>query len=88
MDCQASWSRQQTSLTGQEDEEDTQVLDFVESFFQEQEPEKLAQPRPLQVPEIFFKDCFDYRVDLWRTGCTVRRYILLLKITCLRRYKR
>ncbi|KAJ5962603.1 hypothetical protein N7501_007544 [Penicillium viridicatum] len=54
-----------------EDDEDIRLLDFGESFYQGQEPPKLAQPGSLRVPETIFTDCFDYRVDLWRTGCMI-----------------
>lgn len=60
-----------------EDDEDLRVLDFGESFFQGKEPKKLAQPGSLRVPETIFTDSFDHRVDLWRTGCMVRRHILV-----------
>ncbi|KAJ5521292.1 hypothetical protein N7527_005407 [Penicillium freii] len=54
-----------------EDDEDIRLLDFGESFYQGQEPPKLAQPGSLRVPETIFTDCFDYRVDLWRIGCMI-----------------
>jgi hypothetical protein len=34
-------------------------------------PLTLAQPKGLEAPETIFTDNFDYRVDLWRVGCTV-----------------
>ena len=58
-----------------EDDEDIRLFDFGESFFQGLEPKTLAQPGPLRVPETIFTDSFDYRVDLWRTGCMVRQSI-------------
>ena len=58
-----------------EDEEEIRLLDFGESFLRREEPEKLAQPGMLRVPETIFTDCFDYRVDLWRTGCMVCHHI-------------
>ena len=54
-----------------EDDEDIRLLDFGESFIQGEEPEKLAQPGTLRVPETIFTNSFDYRIDLWRTGCMV-----------------
>lgn len=54
-----------------EDDEDIRLIDIGESFLQGEEPEKLAQLGTLRVPETIFTDCFDYRVDLWRTGCMV-----------------
>lgn len=56
-----------------EDDEDIRLLDIGESFLQGQEPRKLAQPGTLRVPETILADWFDYRVDLWRTGCMVRQ---------------
>ncbi|KAJ5544637.1 hypothetical protein N7461_006941 [Penicillium sp. DV-2018c] len=58
-----------------EDDEDIRLLDFGESFYQGQEPQKLAQPGPLKVPETIFTDCFDDRVDLWRTGCMIYSFL-------------
>lgn len=54
-----------------EDEEDIRFIDWGEAFALGAEPARLAQPAGLQAPEIIFNSCFDYRVDLWRTGCTV-----------------
>lgn len=56
-----------------EDEEDIRLLDFGESFLEGEQPEKLAQPSNLRVPETIFTDRFDYRLDLWRAGCMVRQ---------------
>lgn len=56
-----------------EDDEDIRLLDIGEGFLQGEEPRKLAQPGSLRVPETILADWFDYRVDLWRTGCMVRR---------------
>jgi hypothetical protein len=56
-----------------EDDEEIRLLDIGESFFQGQEPKTLAQPSTLKVPETIFMDRFDFRVDLWRTGCMVRQ---------------
>lgn len=54
-----------------EDEEDIRLLDWGEAFMHGAEPAKLAQPGDLRAPEIFFTGRFDYRIDLWRAGCTV-----------------
>lgn len=54
-----------------EDYEDIRLLDFGESFLQGEEPERLAQPGDLRVPETIFTESFDYRLDLWRAGCAV-----------------
>lgn len=58
-----------------EDDEDIRLLDFGESFLQGEEPTKLAQPGALRVPETIFTSFFDYRVDLWRTGCMVSCHV-------------
>lgn len=39
-------------------DEDIRLLDFGESFLQGQEPQKLAQPGSLRVPETIFTDFF------------------------------
>lgn len=54
-----------------EDEEDVRIIDLGEAFAHGAEPKRLAEPGDLQVPEIIFTGSFDYRVDLWRAGCTV-----------------
>ncbi|KAK0391163.1 hypothetical protein NLU13_0664 [Sarocladium strictum] len=54
-----------------EDDEDIRLLDWGEAFLHGAEPAKLAQPEDLRVPETFFIGRFDYRVDLWRAGCTI-----------------
>ncbi|KAJ5088289.1 hypothetical protein N7456_011905 [Penicillium angulare] len=59
----------------EEDEEDIRVFDFGESFFHGQEPENLAQPGSLRVPETIFTDKFDYRVDLCRTGYMIYAFL-------------
>ena len=66
-----------------EDDEDIRLLDFGESFYHGQEPPKLAQPASLRVPETIFTAHFDYRVDLWRTGCMVRLFLISLRETYL-----
>lgn len=42
-----------------EDEEEVRLLDFDESFLEGEQPERLAQPSDLRVPETTFTDCFD-----------------------------
>lgn len=54
-----------------EDEEDIRLLDWGEAFLHGAEPAKLAQPGDLRAPETTFTGRFDYRIDLWRAGCTV-----------------
>ena len=56
-----------------EDDEDLRIIDLGESFLQGAEPKTLAQPGCLQAPETIFTDSFDYRLDLWRGGCVVRK---------------
>jgi hypothetical protein len=56
-----------------EDEEDVRVIDFGETFAHDAIPTELAEPSEFQVPERIFTGRFDYRVDLWRAGCIVRR---------------
>ncbi|KAJ5124952.1 uncharacterized protein N7515_008777 [Penicillium bovifimosum] len=58
-----------------EDDEDIRLLDIGESFLQGEEPETLAQPGSLRVPETIFMDSFDYRVDLWRVGCMIYYFL-------------
>ncbi|RJE21752.1 STYKc [Aspergillus sclerotialis] len=58
-----------------EDEEDIRLIGAGESFLQGEEPEKLAQPRTLRVPETIFTDSFDHRVDLWRVGCMIYSFL-------------
>ncbi|KFZ07582.1 hypothetical protein V501_06315 [Pseudogymnoascus sp. VKM F-4519 (FW-2642)] len=55
-----------------EDEEDIRLIDFGDTFTQGAEPERIAQPGVLKVPETIFTDKFDYRIDLWRVGFAVR----------------
>jgi len=54
-----------------EDEEDVRLIDVGEAFAHGKEPAELAEPGKLQAPEGIFMGKFDYRVDLWRAGCTV-----------------
>ncbi|KAJ6159608.1 hypothetical protein N7497_004145 [Penicillium chrysogenum] len=61
-----------------EDEEDIRLLDFGESFLEGEQPEKLAQPSNLQVPETIFTDHFDYRLDLWRAGCMIYAFVFTI----------
>jgi len=54
-----------------EDDEDVRVVDLGEAFPHGAELINLAEPADLQAPEKILTGNFDYRVDLWRTGCTV-----------------
>ena len=56
----------------EEYDEDLRVIDLGEAFMHGAEPEKLAQPDALRVPESIFTDTLDYRSDLWRIGIVVR----------------
>ncbi|KAK9236605.1 kinase-like domain-containing protein [Lipomyces kononenkoae] len=58
-----------------EDDEDIRLLDFGESFLQGEGPKRLAQPGTLRVPETIFTNFFDYRADLWRTGCMIYSFL-------------
>ncbi|GES59645.1 kinase-like protein [Aspergillus terreus] len=58
-----------------EDDKDIRLLDFGESFLRGNEPQHLAQPGSLHVPETIFTDRFEYRVDLWRVGCTIYSFL-------------
>ena len=55
----------------EEYEEDLRVIDFGEAFIHGKQPERLAQPDALRVPESIFTDNLDYRMDLWRIGIVV-----------------
>ncbi|KAK4039482.1 kinase-like domain-containing protein [Parachaetomium inaequale] len=54
-----------------EDDEDVRLIDFGEAFPHDTPRDHLAEPGGLQVPERIFTGEFDYRVDLWRAGCTI-----------------
>lgn len=54
-----------------EDDEDVRVIDLREAFPHGAEPNNLAKPGDLQVPEKIFPGHFDYKGDLWRAGCRV-----------------
>ncbi|GKZ23005.1 hypothetical protein AbraIFM66951_001235 [Aspergillus brasiliensis] len=45
------------------------IVDFGESFSQDDVPETLHTPLVVRAPEVIFKDRLDYRVDLWSLGC-------------------
>ena len=51
--------------------EDIALIDWGESFSTEEVRRTLAQPVDLRSPETFFVESFNYRHDLWRTGCVV-----------------
>lgn len=47
------------------------IVDFGESFLQQNAPQTLHTPLPVRAPEVIFGDRLDYRVDLWSLGCMV-----------------
>lgn len=47
------------------------IIDFGESFLQQNAPQTLHAPLPVRAPEVIFGDHLDYRVDLWSLGCMV-----------------
>lgn len=47
------------------------IVDFGESFLQQNVPQNLHTPLTVQAPEVIFGDYLDYRVDLWSLGCMV-----------------
>ncbi|GLB05557.1 hypothetical protein AtubIFM57258_000846 [Aspergillus tubingensis] len=47
------------------------IVDFGESFTQNDAPETLHTPLVVRAPEVIFKDRLDHRVDLWSLGCTL-----------------
>jgi serine/threonine-protein kinase SRPK3 len=49
----------------------TKIVDFGESFTQDDNPTTLHTPLPVRAPEVIFQDHLDYRVDMWSMGCLV-----------------
>lgn len=47
------------------------IIDFGESFFDDQAPVKLHTPLAVRAPEVVFGDRIDHRVDMWSMGCLV-----------------
>ncbi|KAI9701737.1 MAG: hypothetical protein M1820_006365 [Bogoriella megaspora] len=47
------------------------IIDFGQSFTNSTRPRTLKTPLVLRPPEVLFNDDWDYRVDLWSTGCTI-----------------
>lgn len=50
---------------------DIKLIDFGESFFENESPKTVHTSLSLQAPEVVFGDKLDYRVDLWSMGCLV-----------------
>lgn len=51
------------------------IVDFGESFLNDDIPNFLHTPLPVRAPEIIFGEKLDYRVDLWSMGCMVSSYL-------------
>jgi serine/threonine-protein kinase SRPK3 len=47
------------------------IIDFGESFSEDDLPETLHTPLCVRAPEVIFGEKLDYRVDLWSAGCMV-----------------
>jgi hypothetical protein len=62
-------------------EEDIRLIDWGVAFPADKTLQSIAQPNDLKSPETFFVGSFDYRHDLWRAGCVVGAFSLL--ISCL-----
>ncbi|PYI03357.1 kinase-like protein [Aspergillus sclerotiicarbonarius CBS 121057] len=45
------------------------IIDFGESFSQQNVPQTLHTPLVVRAPEVIFQDRLDYRIDLWSLGC-------------------
>lgn len=54
--------------------EEIKVIDFGDAFLMVDQPVSMVQPPPLRVPEFIFQQEFDYRADLWLTGCMVSEH--------------
>jgi serine/threonine protein kinase len=49
------------------------IVDFGESFLQQNTPHTLHTPLPVRAPEVIFRDFLDYVEHLWSLGCMVRK---------------
>jgi serine/threonine-protein kinase SRPK3 len=49
------------------------LIDFGESFMDNDPPETIHTPLAVRAPEVIFGDELDHRVDLWSMGCMVSR---------------
>jgi serine/threonine-protein kinase SRPK3 len=47
------------------------IIDFGQSFSNDDTPETLHTPLCVRAPEVIFGDKLDYYADLWSTGCMV-----------------
>ncbi|CAO2651848.1 Nn.00g001310.m01.CDS01 [Neocucurbitaria sp. VM-36] len=47
------------------------IIDFGESFSNNDVPETLHTPLCVRAPEVIFGEELDYRVDLWSAGCMI-----------------
>ncbi|KAF8542412.1 kinase-like domain-containing protein [Trichophaea hybrida] len=50
---------------------DIQLIDFGESFFIDNPPQKLYTPLSFHPPELVFQHALDKAVDIWNLGCTI-----------------
>lgn len=48
------------------------LADLGEAFTEYDRPASLHCPLVFRAPETIFSDTWDYRVDIWSMGCTVR----------------
>jgi serine/threonine-protein kinase SRPK3 len=51
------------------------IIDFGESFLNNDMPVTLHMPLPIRAPEVIFGAKLDFRVDLWSMGCTVSLHL-------------
>lgn len=47
------------------------IVDFGESFLDNNIPDKLNTPLVVRAPEVILGERFDHRADLWSMGCMV-----------------
>jgi serine/threonine protein kinase len=47
------------------------IVDFGQSFSNDECPSTINTPLPVRAPEIIFKDRINYRVDIWSMACLV-----------------
>ncbi|KAH8730405.1 kinase-like domain-containing protein [Phaeosphaeriaceae sp. PMI808] len=52
------------------------IIDFGESFSNNDVPETLHTPLCVRAPEVIFGEKLDYRVDLWIAGCMIFELIV------------
>ncbi|KAH7399195.1 serine protein kinase [Phaeosphaeria sp. MPI-PUGE-AT-0046c] len=52
------------------------IIDFGESFLDNDSPTTLHTPLCVRAPEVIFGEKLDYRVDLWSAGCLIFELIV------------